>query len=176
MKSSDEVSQKQKILHLYLKKYKNKCDEKCEKSVAKLLKTAEARAIEGIVESANLIASIGKENWEITQKDLETAATRTNETEKAFDKKEVDQATKTLIAQEHAATWTTRAAVAGTVEVTVGWKNVLKKSTSAIVYFGKAGIDFYTYGKQPNFSEIFHKIAKDTLFEEAKASNDKQQK
>lgn len=87
MKSSDEVVQKQRILNLYLKKFKYNCDEKCQKSIAKSLKTSEARVIEAIVELANLTASLGKEEWQITQKDLEAAVNRANEAEKVFEQK-----------------------------------------------------------------------------------------
>lgn len=87
MKSSNEVAQKQRILHLYLKKFKHNCDEKCQKNIAKILVTAEARTIEGIVESANRTASLGKEEWQITQKDLEAAVNRANEAEKVFEQK-----------------------------------------------------------------------------------------
>lgn len=180
MKGFNEVAQKQVILCHHLKRFKHTCDEKCQKVVAKLLKTADARTIEGIVESANRLASLGKEEWQITQKDLETAIKRTSETEKVLGKNEPDQLTKTLKAQEEAANRTKVMATIGggatAVEMTIGWKNVLKKTTSAIVYFGKAGIELYVNGKKPNFYEIFDNIAKDALFEDVKLANDKQQK
>lgn len=87
MKSSDEIAQKQQILKHYLKKFKSSCDEKCQKTVSKSLKSAEARVIEGVVESANRTASLGKEEWQITQKDLESAIKRSNDTQEVFETK-----------------------------------------------------------------------------------------
>lgn len=175
MKSSDEIAQIQQILHHYLKKRKHNCDEKCQQYIARLLKTGEARSIEGTVEMAYWDAHI-QEGRQITQKNLETAIKEGNENKKELNKNEPDQATKTLIAQEDAAKWVKRGAVAGVVEVTVGWKNIFKKTASVAVYFGKAGIDLYAYGKKPDFQEIFTNIAKDTLFEEVRPTNDKEQK
>lgn len=198
MKSSDEVTQKQRILHLYLKKFKHACDEKCQRSVSKSLKTAEARAIEGIVESADQIASLGKEIWEITQKDLETAVTRTNETEKVFDKKELDQATKTLIAQEREANsgtirnYATVGAIGGTgvayiVDKNGGWAKVWEGTKGVCIQLGKvalvitkhtlkAGAEYCVDGKIPNPKKVIQDMVKDEIFVEVKVPNDKEQK
>lgn len=198
MKSSDETAQKQQILHHYLKKFKHNCDEKCQKIIAKLLKTAEARYIEGIVETANRIAYVGKEEWQITQKDFEVAVKRTNETEKVFDKKELDQATKTLIAQEREANsgtirnYATVGAVGGTgvayiVDKNGGWAKVWEVTKGACIQLGKvalvitkhtlkAGAEYCVDGKIPNPKKVIQDMVKDEIFVEVKVPNDKEQK
>lgn len=179
MKSSDEVAQKQLILKYYLKKFKNKCDEKCQKSIAQSLKTAEARNVEGIVETANWLAYLGKEkgeNWYISQWELEIAVETSIKAEELLDKSSPDQATKTLIAQEEAAKWAKRAAIAGTVQVIVGWDNVFKKTSSTLFYFGEAGIEFYLTGKKPNIREILTKVGRDELFKTTEIKKDNDQK
>ena len=55
------IKQKKELLHYHLKKFNNTCDEKCEDSISKSLKTVEPESIEAIVERTNMKAYLGKE-------------------------------------------------------------------------------------------------------------------
>lgn len=81
------VKQKKDLLHYHLKKFNKECDEKCEESISKLLKTVDSESISGIIAQANRRASLGKEEWHISQKHLEDAIKQYQENQKYFKKK-----------------------------------------------------------------------------------------
>jgi AAA+ superfamily predicted ATPase len=84
IKVKDETQYKLKILQYYLGKLPHDTCERCDKMISKLLPSAEARIIEGIVESANNIAWVGEDESRITPDDLKIAIERYKEAESAF--------------------------------------------------------------------------------------------
>ena len=195
IKAKDELKERQVVLNFYLSKKPNTCDNNCEKKITKLLKSSEARIIEGIVNKAEQISSIGKNEWKITQQDLETAIKRYEESDPAFENKEEDQYTKTLKAQERAAnastvaSYTNVAVVGGGLAVAAayetnkvvnengGWKKAFEKTAAITLYLGKVGGQIYIGGRVPSFQEFAKEIAFDQVKNnDAKGHSDYEQK
>jgi AAA+ superfamily predicted ATPase len=86
-KINNEELYKYEILEYYLDKITYRICQACKKKISRLLPSSEARIIEEIVNLAEEIASLGKDEWEVTREDLRAAIERYDETRPIFEKK-----------------------------------------------------------------------------------------